>query len=250
MGRIVYLGGLAPNEELSPHLRSRVEVGEIFLVSGVPAVVLRAAVIIGSGSASFEMLRYLTERLPVMTTPRWVRTRTQPIAIRDVLRYLVAWASRRGGGQPLLRHRRPGRADLRGHDERLRRGRGPAPPRDHPGSDAQPRPVEPLGGAGHPRPRGAGPPAGGVAAQRGGLPRTRRRRLRRGSAGRPDRAEGGRRAGSATDQGGRGPHALVLGLDPGNAERSAADRPRWAGGSLYVDARARRVKRPRRHSGR
>ena len=93
VGRIVYLGGLAPNEELSPHLRSRVEVGEIFLDSGVPAVVLRAAVIIGSGSASFEMLRYLTERLPVMTTPRWVRTRTQPIAIRDVLRYLVAWAA-------------------------------------------------------------------------------------------------------------------------------------------------------------
>lgn len=93
VARIVYLGGLAPNEKLSPHLRSRVEVGEIFLDSGVPAVVLRAAVIIGSGSASFEMLRYLTERLPVMTTPRWVRTRTQPIAIRDVLRYLVAWAS-------------------------------------------------------------------------------------------------------------------------------------------------------------
>ncbi|MEV7013991.1 SDR family oxidoreductase [Streptosporangium sp. NPDC051022] len=90
--RVVYLGGLAPDEGLSPHMRSRAEVGEIFLGSGVPAVVLRAAVIIGSGSASFEMLRYLTERLPIMTTPRWVRTRTQPIAIRDVLRYLVAWA--------------------------------------------------------------------------------------------------------------------------------------------------------------
>ena len=70
-------------------MSSRVEVGEIFLASSTPAVVLRAAVIIGSGSASFEMLRYLTERLPVMTTPRWVSTRTQPIAIRDVLRYLV-----------------------------------------------------------------------------------------------------------------------------------------------------------------
>ncbi|MEU6781275.1 SDR family oxidoreductase [Nonomuraea angiospora] len=91
--RIVYLGGLVPSERLSPHLRSRAEVGEIFLRAGVPAVVLRAAVIIGSGSASFEMLRYLTERLPVMTTPRWVRTRTQPIAVRDVLRYLTAWAS-------------------------------------------------------------------------------------------------------------------------------------------------------------
>ncbi|WP_433236796.1 SDR family oxidoreductase [Streptosporangium sp. CA-135522] len=90
--RIVYLGGLAPDDELSPHMRSRVEVGEIFLGSRVPAVALRAAVIIGSGSVSFEMLRYLTERLPVMTTPRWVRTRTQPIAIRDVLRYLVDWA--------------------------------------------------------------------------------------------------------------------------------------------------------------
>ncbi|MEV8635457.1 SDR family oxidoreductase [Streptosporangium sp. NPDC051023] len=91
--RVVYLGGLAPKEGLSPHLRSRAEVGQIFLDSGVPAVVLRAAVIIGSGSASFEMLRHLTERLPVMTTPRWVRTRTQPIAIRDVLRYLVGWAT-------------------------------------------------------------------------------------------------------------------------------------------------------------
>ncbi|MGJ6966620.1 SDR family oxidoreductase [Streptosporangium sp. G11] len=94
--RVVYLGGLAPDEKLSPHMSSRVEVGEIFLRSSVPAVVLRAAVIIGSGSASFEMLRYLTERLPVMTTPRWVGTRTQPIAIRDVLRYLVAWASVEG----------------------------------------------------------------------------------------------------------------------------------------------------------
>lgn len=90
--RIVYLGGLVPDERLSPHLRSRAEVGEIFLRGDVPAVVLRAAVIIGSGSASFEMLRYLTERLPVMTTPRWVRSRTQPIAVRDVLRYLTAWA--------------------------------------------------------------------------------------------------------------------------------------------------------------
>lgn len=90
--RIVYLGGPAGDERLSPHLRSRAEVGEIFLRGAVPAVVLRAAVIIGSGSASFEMLRHLTERLPVMTTPRWVRSRTQPIAVRDVLRYLVAWA--------------------------------------------------------------------------------------------------------------------------------------------------------------
>ncbi|MFC3892640.1 SDR family oxidoreductase [Lentzea rhizosphaerae] len=88
--RIVYLGGLHPSTgELSPHLASRKEVGEVFLRSSVPAVVLQAAVIIGSGSASFEMLRYLTERLPVMVTPRWVHNRIQPIAVRDVLRYLV-----------------------------------------------------------------------------------------------------------------------------------------------------------------
>ncbi|MEU4471709.1 SDR family oxidoreductase [Micromonospora sp. NPDC023888] len=89
--RIVYLGGPLPATDAvpSPHLRSRAEVGRILLGSGVPTAVLRAAVIIGSGSASFEMLRYLTERLPAMVTPRWVRNRIQPIAVRDVLSYLV-----------------------------------------------------------------------------------------------------------------------------------------------------------------
>ncbi|WP_040698691.1 SDR family oxidoreductase [Nocardiopsis kunsanensis] len=89
-GRIVYLGGLVSSRgELSPHMASRAEVARVFLEGPVPAVVLRAAVIIGSGSASFEMLRYLTERLPAMTTPRWVHSRVQPIAVRDVLRLLV-----------------------------------------------------------------------------------------------------------------------------------------------------------------
>ncbi|MBP0461956.1 SDR family oxidoreductase [Streptomyces montanisoli] len=95
--RLVYLGGLTPagvpERELSPHLRSRAEIGHILLASGVPAAVLRAAVIIGSGSASFEMLRYLTERLPVMVTPSWISTRIQPVAVRDVLRYLVGAAA-------------------------------------------------------------------------------------------------------------------------------------------------------------
>ncbi len=91
--RIVYLGGMIPEgEELSPHLESRKEVGDVLLASGVPTAVLQAGVVIGSGSASFEMLRYLTERLPVMVTPKWVSTRIQPIAIRDVLRYLVGSA--------------------------------------------------------------------------------------------------------------------------------------------------------------
>ena len=94
LGRLVYLGGLYPKGGgLSPHLQSRAEVGEILLASGVPTVVLRAAVILGSGSASFEMLRYLTERLPAMITPKWLSTRIQPIAIRDVLRYLVGCAT-------------------------------------------------------------------------------------------------------------------------------------------------------------
>ena len=93
--RIVYLGGIVSGDGggLSPHLRSRAEVGDILLGGDVPVVALQAAVIIGSGSASFEMLRYLTERLPVMVTPKWVGTRIQPIAVHDVLRYLVGCAA-------------------------------------------------------------------------------------------------------------------------------------------------------------
>jgi uncharacterized protein YbjT (DUF2867 family) len=91
--RIVYLGGLGAEEaaelSLSSHLQSRHRVGEVLADGPVPVTELRAAVIIGSGSASFEMLRYLVEVLPVMVTPKWVNTRCQPIAVRDVLRYLV-----------------------------------------------------------------------------------------------------------------------------------------------------------------
>lgn len=93
LGRIVYLGGLHPTgTELSPHLRSRVEVGQILLDSGVPTLVLQAGVVIGSGSASFEMVRHLTEVLPYMPAPKWVRNRIQPIAVRDVLHYLLGAA--------------------------------------------------------------------------------------------------------------------------------------------------------------
>jgi len=87
--RIVYLGGLGSGSELSPHLRSRQEVGRIFRESGVPTIEFRASIVIGSGSTSFEMIRALVEKLPVMTTPRWVRTKTQPIAIEDVIAYLM-----------------------------------------------------------------------------------------------------------------------------------------------------------------
>ncbi len=88
--RIVYLGALGDVRELSHHLRSRHEVGRILREVGPPVTEFRAGVIIGSGSASFEIIRYLTERLPVMIAPRWVSTRCQPIAIVDVIAYLVA----------------------------------------------------------------------------------------------------------------------------------------------------------------
>ena len=92
--RLVYLSGLHPSDaKLSPHLRSRTRVGEILLASGIETLVLQAGVIIGSGSASFEMIRHLTDRLPVMTTPKWVHNKIQPIAIRDVLHYLVEAAT-------------------------------------------------------------------------------------------------------------------------------------------------------------
>lgn len=89
--RIIYLGGLGdPASDLSHHLRSRQETGQALAEAGVPVTEFRAGVIVGSGSVSFEMIRYLSERLPAMICPRWVYTRAQPIAIRDVLAYLVA----------------------------------------------------------------------------------------------------------------------------------------------------------------
>jgi uncharacterized protein YbjT (DUF2867 family) len=89
--RIVYLGGLgAPGHRLSMHLRSRHETGDALRASGVSVIELRASIILGSGSLSFELIRALVERLPVMISPRWVRTPAQPIAIEDVLAYLLA----------------------------------------------------------------------------------------------------------------------------------------------------------------
>jgi uncharacterized protein YbjT (DUF2867 family) len=89
--RIIYLGGLAkPSAGLSEHLRSRQQTGDALRSGGVPVTEFQAAVIVGSGSLSFEMIRYIAERLPMMICPRWVFTRTQPIGIRDVLQYLSA----------------------------------------------------------------------------------------------------------------------------------------------------------------
>jgi uncharacterized protein YbjT (DUF2867 family) len=91
VGQIIYLGGLGdPEADLSEHLSSRQATGEALTQSGVPVTEFRAAIIVGSGSISFEMIRYLTERIPVMICPKWVYTRVQPIAIEDVLEYLTA----------------------------------------------------------------------------------------------------------------------------------------------------------------
>lgn len=109
---LVYLGGLGDERSvLSPHLRSRHEVGSVLRESGVPVIEFRAAQIVGSGSVSFEMIRYLTERLPVMIAPKWVMTRCQPIGVGDVLRYLVAALAQRQsriyeiGGRGVLTYR-------------------------------------------------------------------------------------------------------------------------------------------------
>lgn len=110
--RIVYLGGLHPDgAQLSRHLRSRTEVGRILCGSGATTMVLQAGVVVGAGSASFEMIRYLTSRLPVMTTPRWVHNRIQPIAIADVLHYLAEAAT-----APLEGSRRSRTWDIGGPD--------------------------------------------------------------------------------------------------------------------------------------
>lgn len=87
--QIVYLGGIANDTKKSRHLQSRADTGSVLASFATPVLELRAGIIIGSGSASFEMLRHLTHRLPIMTTPKWVANRTQPIAIRDVLYYLT-----------------------------------------------------------------------------------------------------------------------------------------------------------------
>jgi uncharacterized protein YbjT (DUF2867 family) len=97
--RIIYLGGLGEGGiEASPHLRSRQEVGEQLRASGVEVIEFRAAVVLGSGSLSFEMVRALVERLPLMVTPRWVTVKTQPIGVTDLLQYLMAAIDHPTGG--------------------------------------------------------------------------------------------------------------------------------------------------------
>mgnify|MGYP001569833734 FL=1 len=113
VGKIIYLGGLGRSEDVhSRHLISRHEVGRTLAVAGVPVVEFRAAVIVGSGSASFEMIRHLVERMPMMVAPRWINTRCQPISVRDVLDYLTTVLDHDGacgvyeiGGRDVLSYR-------------------------------------------------------------------------------------------------------------------------------------------------
>jgi len=113
LSQIVYLGGLGnDHDELSAHLRSRREVEGLLGAGGVPVTVLRAGIVVGAGGISWEMTRQLVEHLPAMITPRWVGTRTQPIAVDDVVRYLVGVLGRQGavgkvvevGGPGVLRY--------------------------------------------------------------------------------------------------------------------------------------------------
>ena len=101
--RIVYLGGLVPavpEGDLSPHLRSRLEVEQILTDSGVPTMALRAAMVIGSGSTSFEIMRQLSERMPVQALPTWMGSRVEPVAVNDVVTALVGALSARGTAAP------------------------------------------------------------------------------------------------------------------------------------------------------
>jgi len=123
--RIVYLGGLgSPHGELSPHLRSRREVGEILRQSGVPVIEFRASIVIGSGSLSFEMIRALVERLPVMVTPRWVNILAQPVAIENVLEYLRAALDVSINGSPIYEIGGPDRVSYGGLMGEYARQRG------------------------------------------------------------------------------------------------------------------------------
>jgi uncharacterized protein YbjT (DUF2867 family)/tetratricopeptide (TPR) repeat protein len=103
VSRIIYLGGLVDeSRDLSPHLRSRVEVGRLLRDSGVPVIELRASIVVGPGSLSFELIRAIVERLPVLLTPRWVSTPAQPIGIDDLLAYLLEASSLDPAGSPVF----------------------------------------------------------------------------------------------------------------------------------------------------
>ena len=176
--RLPRAGSGATTPTLSEHLRSRHDVGATLADGPVPVTELRAAVVIGSGSASFEMLRHLTEVLPVMITPRWVRTRCQPIAIRDVLAYLVGVLGRPRPRGRVLEIGGPDVVTYAEMMDALRRGRRPATPGRDPGAGADAPPVVVLGRTGHAAAGGPGPAPHRQPGERGRGARPRHRGAR------------------------------------------------------------------------
>ena len=150
--RIVYLGGLVPPGADSEHLVSRKETGDRLRAGPVPVTEIRAGIIVGPGSAAYEVMRDLVYHLPLMVTPKWVQSRSSPIALPNLLHYLIAVAARPEAEGHDLRRRRPGDPVLRRDDARVRRGRRPTPA-DPAGPGALAQAVVVLAG---PRHRGAG----------------------------------------------------------------------------------------------
>ena len=230
MTRIVYLGGLGETgAELSEHLSSRREVERELAAGPVPVTTLRAAMIIGSGSASFEILRYLVERLPVMVTPRWVQTESQPIAVRNVLDYLVRVLEVEEttgrildiGGPEVLSYRELMRtmAEALELPKRL----------DHPGPGPHASPQLALDSPGDAAESPHRPPARRGAAQPRRLPLERRahdlmpQQLL-------ERARGDRR-------GARPVRDRRASRPPGPTPAPIPGDPDWAGGTTFVDRR-------------
>ena len=178
--RLVYLGGLHPSgADLSPHLRSRVAVGEILLDSGIETIVLQAGIVIGSGSASFEMMRHLTNRLPAMTTPKWVHNRIQPIADRRRAALSGRGGHRRRACVTHLGRRRPGCDGVRRRDAGVRRRGRPASAADHRDSVPDTDDREPVDRPRHAHAAGSRAPADRVTGMRCGAKRTRHRHRHR-----------------------------------------------------------------------
>jgi uncharacterized protein YbjT (DUF2867 family) len=159
--RIVYLGGLGEGDQLSRHLASRQQVGRILRESGVPTIEFRASIVIGSGSLSFELVRALVEELPIMLTPRWVESSTQPIGVEDLVACLVAALDLPTPGVVVYEVGGPDRVS---YGDLMREYAPASRPsaRDDPGARADATPLEPLAGAGH-----AGVRAGWSRADRG-----------------------------------------------------------------------------------
>ena len=203
--QLVYLGGLGDESpDLSPHLRSRRETGRRLASTSVPVTTLRAAIVIGRDSAAFETIVSLVDRLPAMVTPRWVSTRTQPIALDDVVAYLAGVC----GLEPALRRgarrRRPGGDDLP-RDDGADRGAARQTAVHRRGAGADPVPLVALAPRGHAGQGGHRAAADRRAAQRDGRPRrpdpraragradaVRRRRPRGAASARPERGRGSR----------------------------------------------------------